>query len=1047
MRKILQWRSVLTVLLALTAGLAFAQDRTVSGRITSADDGSGLPGVNVVVKGTSNGTVTDADGNYKLSLSTTNPTLTFSFIGLLTQEIAVGERNIVDVSMTSDVTQLSEIVVTGQAIEKDQKAIGYANQNVQGNQLSQRSEINVLNTLQGKVAGVNIVGASGAAGASTSIMIRGVTSFGNTSNQPLIVVDGIIFNNSVDGGTSVFTSQPTNRLNDIAPENIESINILKGPAAAALYGSRAGAGAIVITTKSGKRLNGKTEVTLTSSVTTQNAYGLPKFQNQYGQGTNNDFINNSTNSWGPAFDGGPETVQTLQGNTVPYQAYPDNVQDFFKTGRVLSNGVSIMSGNADNNVSLSVNSSLTDGIVPNSSFDRNSFQFGGSSKMKSGFSLASSMTYVHTKQVANPQGNGGSALGQMTRIPRSYDLLGMPFEDANGKSLFLSTTQNHPLWSTKNEVSTSNLDRVFGFVKAAYNITDWLNVTYRVTGDVYNDRRKIVYQIGSNRNATGRITEDIYYASEFNGDLMINASKDNLFIEGFNANLLLGHNINQRQTQNAYVDGQTMAIPFFTNVSNTSVFTSSGESKSLRRLIGYYGQLSVSYKNWAFLEMTARGDQSSTLPAANNLYFYPAVSASVVLSDALGIQSDILSSLKLRASAAKVGKDASTYLLNSLYVSSGYGNNVASVSFPIAIGGSQIGFTPSTRIGNQNLTPEFVKSYDGAVVVGLFKNRINLDLGYFYTRSENQIFNVAVSYTSGFATQTTNIGLMTNKGIEAVLNAQVLRIGDFSWDISANYTRIRNKVVQLTPDDIENENSAIPGNSNFVGMIPSLWEGQPFGVVVGSAMTRNDNGDLLVNPNTGAYVAATGGKIIANPQPNFLLGVTNTFSYKGIVLSALFDTRQGGQFLSFGNIDLRTGGSLEQTAVAREMPRILPGVIDNGDGTFRPNNIQISSQAYWGGATGLGGLGSESGIFDATVYRFRELSLSYGLPKKWYQGTPITSINLGISGRNLWFFAPGSPSDPEVNTQGAANGGGTQGIDQNGAPNTRNFGANLRVVF
>lgn len=1045
MRKILQWRNVLTMLLGLTAGLAFAQDRTVSGRITSSDDGSALPGVNVVVKGTNNGTVTDADGNYKLSVGSSQAILVFSFIGLQSQEVAVGERSVVDVSMASDVTQLAEIVVTGQGIEKDQKSLGYATQNVSGNLLAQRSEINVLNTLQGKVAGVNIVGASGGAGASTSIMIRGVTSFGNTSNQPLIVVDGIIFNNSVDGGASVFTTQPTNRLNDIAPENIESINILKGPAAAALYGSRAGAGAIIITTKSGKRLNGKTEVTVTSSYNVQNVFGFPKLQNLYGQGTNNDFINNSTNSWGPAFDGGPETVQTLQGVTVPYQAYPDNVKDFFKTGKVLTNGVSIMSGNADNNISLSVNSSLTDGIIPNSSFDRNSIQFGGSSRMKSGFQLSSSLTYVHTKQQGNPQGNGGSALGQITRIPRSYDLVGMPYQDANGKSIYLSTSQNHPLWSSYNETFKSNVDRIFGFVKVGYNVTDWLNVSYRVTGDVYNDRRKIFYQIGANRNATGRVTDDLYYSSELNGDLMITASKDNLFMEGFNANLLLGHNINQRQTQNATVDGQTLAIPSFPQVGVASVFTGSGESSSLRRLIGYYGQLSLSYKNWAFLELTARGDQSSTLPVENNLYFYPALSTSVVLSDALGLENDILSMVKIRASAAKVGKDAGTYLLKSLYVSSGYGNNVASISYPMTVNNSAIvGFGPSTRIGNANLTPEFVKSYDGAVVLGFLKNRINLDLGYFYTRSENQIFNVAVSYTSGFATQTTNIGLMTNKGWEAVLNAQVLQIGDFSWDISANYTRIRNKVVELTPDDIVDENSAIPGNSNFIGMIPSLWEGQPFGVIVGNAMARNENGELLINPTTGGYATTVGGKIISNPQTDFLLGVTNTFNYKGISLSALFDTRQGGQFLSFGNIDLRSGGSLEQTAVNRDMPRILPGVIANGDGTYRPNNIQISAQAYW---QGLGGLGSEAGIFDATVYRFRELSLSYALPKKWYQGTPITSINLGVSGRNLWFYAPGSPSDPELNTQGAANGGGTQGIDQNGAPNTRNFGGNLRIVF
>ena len=259
-----------------------------------------------------------------------------------------------------------------------------------------------------------------------------------------------------------------------------------------------------------------------------------------------------------------------------------------------------------------------------------------------------------------------------------------------------------------------------------------------------------------------------------------------------------------------------------------------------------------------------------------------------------------------------------------------------------------------------------------------------------------------------------------------------------------NFTRIRNVVEEITPDDIPNENSAIPGNSNFGGMIPSIWEGQPLGVIVGNAMARNPNGDLLVNPLTGGYATTVGGQIIANPQNDWLAGITNNFSYKGFVLSALVDTRQGGQVLSFGNIDLRNAGMLEQTVHDRDMPRILPGVIDNGDGTFRPNNIQISAQAYW---QGLGGLGSEASIFDATVYRFRELSLSYSLPSKWFSRTPISSINLGVSGRNLWFFAPGNPSDPELNTQGATNGGANQGFDYNGAPNTRNFGGNLRISF
>jgi hypothetical protein len=298
-----------------------------------------------------------------------------------------------------------------------------------------------------------------------------------------------------------------------------------------------------------------------------------------------------------------------------------------------------------------------------------------------------------------------------------------------------------------------------------------------------------------------------------------------------------------------------------------------------------------------------------------------------------------------------------------------------------------------------------------------------------------------VSNSSGFSTKTTNVGLMTNQGWEAMLNATVLKLGDFTWDLSANFTRIRNKVVTITDQDITDENSAIPGNSNFIGMIASIWEGQPYGVIVGNANTRNENGDLLINPSTGLFATATAGKIIADPNPDWLLGVTNTFSWKGIVLSALFDTRQGGDLLSFGNVDLRSGGHLLQTAKDRDMPRMLPGVIANGDGTYRPNNIQISAQSFW---QNIGGLGSEAGIFDATVYRFRELSLSYSIPMSVLGKTPISAITVGVSGRNLWFFAPGSPSDPEVNTQGAGN---SQGLDQSGAPNTRNFGGNLKITF
>jgi TonB-dependent SusC/RagA subfamily outer membrane receptor len=376
--------------------------------------------------------VTGSDSRYSIGVPD-NATLVFSFIG-----------RPVDVQMASDVKALQEIVVTAQGIERDQRTLGYAVQSVKGEALSQRSTPDVLNALQGKVAGVNIVGASGAPGASTNINIRGVSTFGG-SNQPLIVVDGIIFSNDLNNTqNTLFGSQPGNRLADINPESIESVNILKGPAAAVLYGSRASAGAIVITTESGKGLQNKTEVTVNSSVNFQSVYGLPPFQNHYGQGANNDFVPNSTNSWGPRF-GDLETVVNLQGETVPYQAYPKNVRDFYETGNIIQNSVNIASGKENANFGLSAGSAVQKGIIPNTDFKRHNVQLTGNTKLNNGLTLGGSLSYVKTQQTGIPQGNGGSAFGQLTRIPRSFDLVGRPYQDDLGRSIYYTTTQNHPL--------------------------------------------------------------------------------------------------------------------------------------------------------------------------------------------------------------------------------------------------------------------------------------------------------------------------------------------------------------------------------------------------------------------------------------------------------------------------------------------------------------------------------------------------------------------------------------------------------------------------
>ncbi|TRX60807.1 SusC/RagA family TonB-linked outer membrane protein [Fulvivirga sp. M361] len=1035
MRKIL-------LVLSILGGLhvTYAQERTVSGKVAAVEDGQALPGVNVVLKGSTIGTVTDLDGNYTLSTPAAGGTLVFSFIGLATEEVEIGSKSVIDVRMTADVRQLNEVVVTAQGFERDVRSLGYATQNIKSDVIAQRSEPNVLNALQGKVSGVNITSSSGAPGASTNINIRGITSFSG-SNQPLIVVDGIIMSNATDNtANTLFSAQASNRLGDIDPETIESINVLKGPAASVLYGSRAAAGALIITTKSGTGMDNKTEVTVNSSLTYQEVTGLPDLQNSYGQGLNNVYVPTTTNSWGPRFGTpGFETVVNTQGETVPFQAFPDNINDFYETGRIVQNSVNIASGNNESNYILSLAHTDQEGTIPNTEFTRTTVGIGGNTVLNNGLKVGGKVNYVRSAQLGSVTGNGGSAFGQITRIPRSFDLIGRPFQNELGESIYYSTTQNHPLWSLFNETTESNVDRFFGNFNMEYDIKDWLSAKVRVTADTYTDRRNRVDQIGSSRNPAGRVEETTLFRSELNLDFFLRAFKSDFLMDGLSASAMVAMNVNQRDFQDTRLVGESLTIPFFENISNASIFTSSESEIQKRRLIGYYTQVNFDYKEWLFLELQGRLDRSSTLPEDESTFFYPGVSVSFVPTDALDLRSDVISYVKVRGSFARVGLDADPYLLNSVFVSSFYGNNVADITFPINVGGVDIpGFQVSSRVGNSGLRPEFTNSWEGGLNFGLFNNRISLDAAYFFTESEGQILNVTVAPSSGFSTRTDNVGRMTNQGIELLLNASVVDAGDFNWDLSFNWTRIRNEVTEVV-DGVDN--SRIVGNG-FIGIAPSIAVGEPYGVVIGGKFPRNANGELLINPNTGTFQPTESGQVVADVQPDWLGGITNTFSYKGVELSVLFDLRKGGDIYSFEMSDLRSGGSLELQGENREEAYILPGVIENADGTFRPNNIQLSAQSYY---RALGGLGNEGAVFDGSVYRLREVALSYRLPKSLLTNTPFGSVSVGFSGRNLWFFAPNYPGDPEGNSQGAGN---IQGVRLNGPPsNPRNYSFNLRFTL
>lgn len=1034
--------SLLMIFLLFTLGItnASAQNKTVTGTVTGADDGQSIPGVSVTIPGTGIGTQTDVQGRYSISLPAGAQSLTFSYVGYASQTVQIGTQSVINIKLVQDSKALSEVVVTALGIERDKRSLNYAVQEIKGSQLANRGEPNILNLLQGKVAGVQITGASGSAGASTNINIRGIHSF-TGGNQPLFVVDGVPISNDVDrtNGGSLGTNgdnQPSNRALDINPDNIESVNVLKGAAAAALYGSRASNGVIVVTTKKGGNANKKAEVAFSSTYEVQKVAGLPELQTDYGQGTLGAYLSTSANSWGPKFGSTPSTLNGLitgAGATVPYQLYADNIKNFFKTGNLLANTVNISNGDKDKNFSISLANTRQTGILPNTDLNRTNVQFNMNTVLANKLRAGASIAYSNTANKGVLGGNGSSAIGSLF-VPRSYDLQGLPYKDANGKNVFFAPGVDNPYFDAYENPLTSNVDRLIGNINANYDILPWLNISYRLGMDTYFDRRKQIFAISSARVPAGQVLQDDFYRSEINSDLIVRASKKNLFLDNFNASILIGQNINQRKFQNTTLQGDNLTIPGFYNASNATVFTNgSGEANNVRRLLGVYGQLSVDYNSYLFLELTGRQDQSSTLPINNNTYFYPAASLGFVFTDAFKMHSNILSYGKLRASIAKVGKDADPYLLRSVYVAAGYGNNTAQISFPL---NGLSGFTTSSRIGSNTLTPEFTTSYEFGTNLGFFNNALSIDFTYFNSKSKNQIIDVAIPTSTGYNTFTTNVGQLDNNGFEALITATPVSTPSFKWDISLNYTRTRNKVISIAPGITS---FPIPG-SKFSGTIPSINVNEPYGIILGNKNPTSPDGQFIINPATGTFAPAIASQKIANPNPDYLAGITNTFNYKGLVLSFLFDTQQGGDIVSFSAATYRGRGLLKEQGVDREQPRILPGVIQQADGSFKPNNIQVSSQTYWQSF----GTQTDVSVFDATTYRLREMSLGYTIPKSMLGRLPFGNITFSLIGRNLFYWAPNCPIDPEVNTAGASN---IRGLELQSAPNSRSYGFNLRFTL
>ncbi|GAC1416877.1 MAG: SusC/RagA family TonB-linked outer membrane protein [Flavisolibacter sp.] len=1034
------------LLLAMLGFLFFctqllAQNKTITGRVTD-EKGVGIPNASINVKGTRNGTTADAEGNFSLTVVANAQVLEVSSLSYEPQEVSIRNSNAVSITLSTRNQALNEVVVTSLGITRDKRSLGYATQTVRADQLADRGQVNVVNALQGKLAGVNITGASGSPGASTNINIRGISSF-TGSNQPLFIVDGIPISNDVDrtnGGPlgTLGDNQPPNRALDLDLNNIESVNVLKGPAASVLYGSRAAAGAIIITTKKGGTAGGKAQIILNSSYSIQNVTGLPEVQNQYGQGLNGIFDSTSGFSWGPKFGTTPTIANGLlvNGAGVNYKAYPNNIKDFYQRGTIADNSLTINGGDQKQNYTFSIGNLTQNGILPNTSVNRTSVKFGANTLIRDRIRLGGSATFINTLQNGILGGNGNSAIGVLAALSRSIDLTGYK---NNGTYKNLDGTNNFPLPSTDNPYFDafenplrSKLYRILGNITLGYDFNSWLSVTYRLGIDAYTDRRKQIYAISAAFRPAGQVLDNDIYRSELNGDLIISAKKNDFFLKDLTISALVGQNLNQRNFQSVTLQGDNLAIPGFYNSSNATVFTNgSGENTVLRRLLGFYGQLSFAYHNYLFLELTGRADKSSTLPVNKNTFFYPSINAGFVFTDAFKLNSRVLSYGKIRASATKVGRDAEPYLLSNTYGSSGFGNNVASFNFPY---GSIAGFGISTRIAPATLSPEFTTSYEAGLNLGFLKNRLSIDLAYFDEDSKSQIINVGIAPSTGFNTKTTNIGELTNKGLEALVNVSVIAGKSFNWDVSGNFTKITNRVVSIAPGT---DNFQIPGSA-FIGSVPSIKVGYPYGVIIGGAIPKSPDNSYLINPATGTFQSNVAGQVLSNPNPEYQLGFTSNFKYKGFSLSSTFSFTKGGQILSFTSALYKARGVWIKTAEGRDQPHILPGEIQVGD-KYIPNNIQIPAQTYW---QALGGLQSEFNVYDATNFRLREVLLGYDIPSSISSRLKINSMRLSIFANNVFFIAPNAIIDPEVNTQGAGN---IRGLELQSAPNARTIGASLRI--
>ncbi|CAG9888872.1 Outer membrane TonB-dependent transporter, utilization system for glycans and polysaccharides (PUL), SusC family [Bacteroides ovatus] len=1071
-------------LLALAIGViqGAAQVTTVRGIVTTEEDGEPVIGASVIVKGTALGTVTDVNGRFELSgLPPSATRLLISYISLMAKEVAIAPQ--VSVTLKSDTHLLDEVVVTALGISREKKALGYTAQEVKQDALVQGKDNNLLNSLSGKIAGVRITNTQGDVG-SSRIVIRGETSIAG-ENQPLFIVDGIPVDNSQLNARSSGRDFK-NAIADLNPEDIKTLTVLKGPNAAALYGARAAHGAIVITTKGGDKRQKGIGITLHSSTQVSFVATLPEFQNLFGQGAGGRFsyvdgkgagVNDGVDeSWGPRLDIGlliPQFDSPLDadGNRVatPWVSHPNNVRDYFRMGISTNNGISIARGDDKYQFRVGYNYEKQVSIVPDAGTNKTNISLNTDYHLAKWIVVGATANYIVYTAPSLP----GSATPSGSNVRSNSPMLQFLWfgRQVDTNSLKADYTRNwnssyydNPFWSASYNTQSQERHRLIGDLHAEFRLTDGLNVRFRTSTDWYNDRRKSKVKWGSAGAGSpyGSYAEDAYTVKENNTEVLATYIKQ--LNKNWGIDALLGFNVRNKQYENNYQAAPRLAVAdLYTLTNSRDPLTSSNDFYRLRQY-GLYGSIQLDYRRWAFLNITGRNDWSSTLPVDNNSYFYPSVTASVLLSEAFGWRSKAVNYLKIRGGWSQVGADANPYQLATVFTSE------------TAFNGNPL--QSSSTIGmNPNLKPEKTSSIEAGFEAAFWDNRLYLDFTYYKTDSRNQILKLATTAASGYTSQVRNAGHIRNRGYEIQLGAVPIQTSKgFRWNLDLNYGANSSKVVKL---DDEGLITSYQLYSSGIQILASV--GEAYGTLFGTSYVRDANGNVVVDAN-GLPKISTTNKTLGKFTPDWTGGISNTFSYRSLSLSFLIDASVGGSIFSNTNKTGKYTGVLANTLSGRDAEHgglwyytdamgnnvrlsESPSYSVSSDGLYYAQVNGQSTRVYQDGimVEGVTESGSkneevvsaekyyhriysiaEANVYDASYVKLREVALSYRLPRLWTQKLHLQEASVTLTGRNLWTIYK---SVPNIDPESALTTGNAQGVEAYSLPTTRSFGVNLSVKF